>query len=132
LTRVEQRRHKPQARRCALSPTLDLAWTPGSDGSGLHAYLVEWASAGTDTQNLVQTTQYATQTRTSTFSPGEGQVVWAHVGSEDNVGQQSWQSAGPIYIDAPHTPDYVVLGYDGWQASGCSLVGVDRRIERSR
>ena len=112
-----------------LSPTLTLDWTPATDGSGVQSYLIDWTTVVTDTYNAVQITQYPT--RTSTYQPGEGQSVWASLDSIDVYGQSSSQTTGPIYIDAPRTPDYVALNYSGWQDSGCSLIGVDRRIARS-
>ncbi len=44
-----------------------------------------------------------------------------------------WQEAGPVYADSPLTPDYIALDenpYEGWQESGCSLLGADRRADR--
>lgn len=120
---------QPNATIRTLSPTLTLDWTSASDGSGVESYLVDWVTSITGTQSSVRTTQYPT--RTATYQPGEGQAVWASVGSRDVYGQESWQTTGPVYADTPRTPDYAPLDYDGWQDSGCSLVGVDRRIERS-
>ena len=111
-----------------LSPTLTLDWTPASDGSGVQSYLVDWITSITSTQTSVEVTQYPT--RTSTYEPGEGQAVWARVDSIDVYGQASSQTTGPVYLDTPRTPDYVALNYSDWQDSGCSLIGVDRRIER--
>jgi subtilisin-like proprotein convertase family protein len=117
----------------ALSPTLELAWAESSDGSGLAPYRVEWMAALTSTQRTVSGTY--TLDRTAVFTPAEGEQVWARVGSADIYGQQSWQSSGPFYVDSPTTPDYTFLEpgaqpYRGWMESGCSLVGVDRRLSR--
>ncbi|HQI84959.1 MAG TPA: tandem-95 repeat protein [Anaerolineae bacterium] len=116
-----------------LTPTLELAWTESSDGSGLAPYRVEWTAALTSTQRIISGT-YDLE-RTATFTPVEGERIWAHVASEDVYGQQSWQSSGPFYVDSPTTPDYTFLEpgvqpYRGWMDSGCSLVGVDRRLSR--
>ncbi|MGC9396748.1 MAG: proprotein convertase P-domain-containing protein, partial [Anaerolineae bacterium] len=117
----------------SFSPTLELAWTESSDGSGLAPYRVEWTAALTSTQRLVSGTYDLD--RTAVFTPAEGEQVWARVASEDIYEQQSWQSNGPFYVDSPTTPDHTVLEpgaqpYRGWMDSGCSLVGVDRRLSR--
>jgi subtilisin-like proprotein convertase family protein len=117
----------------SLSPTLELAWTESTDGSGLAPYRVEWTAALTSTQRTVSGT-YDLE-RAATFMPTEGEQVWVRVAAEDIYGQQSWQSSGPFYVDSPTTPDYTFLEpgaqpYRGWMDSGCSLVGVDRRLSR--
>ncbi len=117
----------------SLTPTLELAWTESSDGSGLAAYRVEWTAALTSTQRVISGTYDLD--RTATFIPAEGEQVWARVASEDVYGQQSWQSSGPFYVDNPTTPDHTILEpgqqpYRGWMDSGCSLIGVDRRLSR--
>jgi hypothetical protein len=117
----------------SLSPTLELAWSGSSDGSGLAPYHVEWTAAVTSTQRIVSGTYDVD--RKAIFTPAEGEQVWARVGSEDLYGQQTWQRHGPFYVDSPTTPDYTVLEpgaqpYRGWMDSGCSLVGVDRRLSR--
>ncbi|HQJ10240.1 MAG TPA: tandem-95 repeat protein [Anaerolineae bacterium] len=116
-----------------LTSTLELAWTESSDGSGLAPYRVEWTAALTSTQRTVSGTYDLD--RTATFMPAEGEQVWARVASEDVYGQQSWQSSGPFYVDSSTTPDHTVLEpgaqpYRGWMDSGCSRVGVDRRLSR--
>ncbi len=116
-----------------LTPTLELTWTESNDGSGLAPYRVEWTAALTSTQRTVSGTYDLD--RTATFMPAEGEQVWARVASEDVYGQQSWQSSGPFYVDNPTTPDHTVLEpgaqpYRGWMDSGCSRVGVDRRLSR--
>lgn len=117
----------------SLSPTLELAWSESSDGSGLAPYHVEWTAAVTSTQRIVSGTYDVD--RRAIFTPAEGEQVWAHVGSEDLYGQQTWQRLGPFYVDSPTTPDYTILEpgaqpYRGWMDSSCSLVGVDRRLNR--
>lgn len=117
-----------------ISPTLVAAWTASSDGSGLSDYLVDWITIITNTQHTLRNTQYPT--RTSPFDPGDGQKVSVRVGSQDSYGQQRWQSWGPVYVDSPRTPDYVLLSdrdgiYRGWMDSGCTLVGVDRRVKQN-
>jgi len=117
----------------SLPPTLELAWTESSDGSGLATYRVEWTAAVTATQRIISGTSGLA--RTAIFTPAEGEQIWAHVASEDVYGQQTWQSSGPFYVDSPVTPDHTVLEpgqqpYRGWMDSGCTLVGVDRRLSR--
>ena len=116
--------------------SLDLAWTESHDGSGLGDYTVRWTAQTTGTVAAeFSETVPAGDPRTSNYPPGEGQKIVAQLASQDIYGQQRWQSFGPVYTDSPHTPDYVVLNdldgiYHGWMESGCTLIGVDRRIER--
>ena len=117
-----------------LAPTLTATWTESSDGSGLSEYLVDWVRIITSTQYATRSTQ--SPTRTTQFNPGDGQKVSVQVGSQDIYGQQRWQSLGPVYVDSPRTPDYVLLSdrdgiYRGWMDGGCTLVGVDRRINQN-
>lgn len=120
------------------TPTITLTWTASSDGSGISSYQTRWTSQATTTLNITSTT-YGPAARSNTYSPGEGQKVWAYLTTRDTVGNRREQSIGPIYADTPFTPDYLDrLGtgnplnvYRGWMESGCSQVGVDRRVNRS-
>jgi subtilisin-like proprotein convertase family protein len=116
-----------------LSPTLTLTWTAASDGSGLAGYVVEWLV----TDGISRTSEVSqTSEVSSAYVAGDGQKVTVQVAGEDVYGQRSWQGTGPVYVDSPDTPDYVALDdsdgvYYGWMASGCTLVGVDRRVAQS-
>ncbi len=113
--------------------TLTLEWT-ASSSSDLSCYHTAWTAQTTSTVNTTSTV-HSPATLSDEYAAGEGQKVTAQVGSQDTLGNQAWQSWGSIYVDSPHTPDYVVLDdldgiYHGWMESGCTLIGVDRRIER--
>jgi subtilisin-like proprotein convertase family protein len=87
----------------------------------------------------ITTTTYGPSARSDTYLPGEGQKVWAYLTIHDTLGNRREQSIGPVYADTPFTPDYLDrfgIGnpgdvYRGWMESGCSQVGVDRRVNRS-
>ncbi len=116
---------------------LDLTWTAGADGSGLIPYTVRWTTQATST--LASETLLSVPVAgplTSSFTPGEGQRVIVQLGMEDTVGNRSWRTFGPVDVDSQVTPDYCVLpALDAstampaaWMNSGCTLLGVDRRV----
>ncbi|MCP4538326.1 MAG: tandem-95 repeat protein [Chloroflexi bacterium] len=114
-----------------VSPSLTLDWTASSDGSGLSDYLVRWT---TQTTSTLQVTEQLTDQLSSQLTAYDGQKLSVQVAAQDVYAQQRWQEFGHIYVDSPRTPDYVVLEdadgiYRGWMESGCTLVGVDRRVE---
>ena len=50
-------------------------------------------------------------------------------------GNERWQEFGSVIVDGPLTPDYITplsapgsAGGESWMDSGCTLLGVDRRI----
>jgi hypothetical protein len=57
--------------------------------------------------------------------------------THDAYGNPTPQTLGPIYVDAPTTPDYINpddgLGpiYRGWMDSGCSQIGADHELARN-
>jgi subtilisin-like proprotein convertase family protein len=115
-----------------VSAPLQLDWTASTDGSGPVSYLVGWTAWTTETNETWQT--YASGP--AFYVPGEAQKLVAHVVSRDAYGNVQPQSYGPVYVDTPLTPDYItitdaVFPYWGWMGSGCSLIGVDRRIDRN-
>ncbi|MEJ5309992.1 MAG: LamG-like jellyroll fold domain-containing protein [Anaerolineae bacterium] len=120
------------------SPTLTLTWTEASDGSGVGGYLTRWTAQTTATLSITGTA-YGPTVRSDPFTAGEAQKVWADLTGVDIYGNPRSQSIGPVYADSPFTPDYLdrpdlanPLGvYRGWMDSGCSQVGVDRRVGRS-
>ena len=121
----------------AVSPTLVLAWTPASDGSGLAQYSVDWSTATALTTTHVITQVTPAAPRLAEHVGGEAQHLTVQLTSQDAHGNAQSQALGPVYVDSPLTPDYIDLPvdpqsgvYQGWMDSGCSLVGVDRRVSR--
>jgi subtilisin-like proprotein convertase family protein len=112
------------------SSLLRIAWTPSDDGSGVNGYRAGWTAGPTDTAGLTFTPHTAASAYSVTQAIGEAQTVHAHVVSMDNTGNARHQTLGPVYVDGPRTPDIVDLGYHGWMASNCSLMGIDRRVDR--
>lgn len=56
----------------------------------------------------------------------EAQAYYAHVVSQDNHGNQTIQTVGPSYVDAPTTPDIISdLTYHDWTNSGAWLISSD-------
>jgi hypothetical protein len=92
-------------------------------------------TAPTGTAGLSHTIHSGTPVYSFTRVISEAQVVYAHVVPVDNHGNRREQAQGPVYVDSPYTPDIIALGqggtptYHGWMDSGCSLMGVDRRVE---
>ena len=117
------------------SSTLKVEWTPSSDGNGVLGYRAGWTTSPTDTTGLTFQPHTAASTYNATQLIGEAQTVYAHVVSIDNALNQQPQVTGPVYVDAPTTPDIIAMGghetrpYAGWMDSGCTLMGVDRRVE---
>jgi subtilisin-like proprotein convertase family protein len=108
---------------------LEIAWTPSSDGSGVAGYRVGWTTSLTDTTGLPFVPHGTTYAITQVIS--EAQTVYAHVVTVDQVGNERQQMRGPVYVDAPLTPDIVdqigLLAYRGWMDSGCTQLGLSRR-----
>jgi hypothetical protein len=73
--------------------------------------------------------------RRATYTAPEATKIAVRLDARDAYDQQTWQRFGPLYVDGPCTPDYVAIRdpdgvYRGWMESGCTLLGVDRRIKR--
>ncbi|MFQ5421054.1 MAG: hypothetical protein ACE5EY_11915, partial [Anaerolineae bacterium] len=119
--------------RDVLTPTLLITWPAASDdGSGIAGYRAGWTVTPTlSVAQIINLPAYAAAGQHAQVV-GEAQPVYAHLVIEDNAGNETAQTMGPVYVDAPLTPDYVgqadSLSYRGWMESGCSLVGVDRRL----
>jgi Bacterial Ig-like domain (group 3)/Bacterial Ig-like domain len=112
-----------------LDPTVQIAWTPASDGSGLRRY---WAGLSQqDSPDLASLTP-VDPNGTLQVSQGtvEAQAYTAYVVSEDIYGNLSWNHLGPIYTDTPMTPDLITMPqtdiYHGWMDSGESQIGFNR------
>jgi subtilisin-like proprotein convertase family protein len=120
------------------SPTLTVTWTPSSDGSGLAGYQAQWM-AQTTTTLTTTIAPYTPTAKSDQYLASDGQKIQAQLTSQDIYGNQRTQSIGPVYADSPWTPDYLDLlnpgnpagVYRGWMDSGCSQVGVDRRVSRN-
>jgi subtilisin-like proprotein convertase family protein len=120
------------------SPTLTVTWTASSDGSGLAGYLAQWTAQATTTLSTT-VTAYGPAAGSDPYTAGDGQKVLAQLTSQDIYGLQRTQSIGPVYADSPLTPDFLDLFglrdpqgvYRGWMDSGCSQVGVARRVSRN-
>ena len=115
------------------APTLTIEWTASSDNSGLDDYLVGWTVGQVDNLSNYDPAGQ----RRHDYVASEPQALTAVVVSQDQLGNQTRQEEGPIYVDAPTTPDYIpfpdstgVDVYHGWMGSGCSHVGTDRRVSQ--
>jgi len=91
------------------APTLAMTWTASSDGSGIAGYRALWSQSPTpgDTGTFYAAPSQHTQ------SAGNGQTWYAHLAIQDNMGNVRWQTAGPIFVDGPATPDllsYILNG----------------------
>ncbi len=110
--------------------TLLLDWTAGQDGSGVAGYYAGWTNSITPTVSALTPYAPADPLHHETTA-GEASAWVAHILSDDVYGNRAAQSLGPIYVDAPGTPDYVNpfdgLGsvYRGWMENGCTLIGAD-------
>jgi hypothetical protein len=115
-----------------VAPTLTLTWTAASDGSGIDGYVVDWVD--TDALTTTHTISSVLSPRTSDYSAGEGHKIVPWLAGRDGYGNERNQRFGPVYVDSALTPDYALLDdcdgvYHGWMDSGCTQVGVDRRVE---
>jgi hypothetical protein len=109
-----------------ISATLIMSWTESRDGAGPVETLAGWSTAITP---LVQALKPAEGTYSQELSGT--QVLYAHLLLRDPSGNSRVQTAGPVYLDAPGTPDLVAdLAYDGWREGGCALMGADREVAR--
>ena len=112
------------------SHTLVVEWTASSDGSGMNGYTVGWTESPTDTTGLPFV--FHGMIYEATQAIGEARTVYAHTVALDVYGNPQHQVEGPVYVDAPRTPDIIGrpgdLSYHGWEQSGCSELGIDRRV----
>src|SRR5262249_26061234 len=107
------------------------------------ALLINWASDSTDlahfdarwTPTITPTalTALPASAREYAQTVGEAQRWFAHISATDQHGNQVQQTLGPVIADFVRTPDYITLEgrqpYAGWLDSGCTLIGVDRRVQ---
>jgi len=111
---------------------LMIEWTPGHDGSGVAGSYVGWTDSPTDTTGLPFIPQGTVYSATQLI--GEAQEVYAHLITVDLYGNRREQTLGPVYVDGPLTPDLIDTRqpptplYHGWMDSGCTQLGLDRRV----
>ncbi|MFZ0547188.1 MAG: LamG-like jellyroll fold domain-containing protein, partial [Candidatus Promineifilaceae bacterium] len=110
------------------APTLVIDWTASSDGAGLAGYRIGWSN--NPSPSLSELTQYVpADPRHHEQVVGDLQTLYAHLVTIDVNGNRNWQTAGPIYIDAPETPDLLSnLSYQGWLDSGATQLGTDNDL----
>jgi len=115
-----------------LPTTLNLSWEASEPTEKLLRYDVRWQP---DTPAIpvlpggLLTSQYVAV---------EAQRVDPQVTSVFLDGNTQVDNWGPVYIDTPLTPDYVSMAedgfagpYRGWMDSGCTNLGVDRRVNEN-
>ncbi|MGD2205983.1 MAG: hypothetical protein PVH17_04310, partial [Anaerolineae bacterium] len=112
---------------------LHLAWTAGTDGSGLGGYVAGWRTEITGTAASSLDAFAPGATRETTLTAPEGSKVTALLQASDTLGNAASLEHGPFYVDGPLTPDYIHFGagenpYSGWLDSGCTILGSDARI----
>ncbi len=111
------------------APTLLIEWSESSDGGGLGGYLVGWTHAPTPDPAVL--TGYAPgAARHHVHVAGEAETLYAHIIIYDVYGNRRQQTLGPVYVDAPTTPDVTTMGYRGWMESGATQIGADREITK--
>ena len=89
------------------NPKLLMDWNAATDGSGVASYYVGFTTnpiANLGDLNAQNTTHYE-------FVPNEATIYYAHLVSVDNYGNRTIQSSGPIYVDAPTTPEPSAVAY---------------------
>ena len=114
---------------------VQMAWTASRDGSGLADYQAGWTTSDASGTSTTWTNVSPNQPHLAPITPSEAQKLVARLGTSDLYGNTTWQEFGPVYADSPLTPDYTLLDgsggvYHGWMDSGCTLLGVDRRVSR--
>ncbi len=121
--------------------SLQITWTPASDGSGLRGY---YAGLSQDDppepgdltlvgpEGPLQVSQHTEEAR----------MYYAYVAAEDAHGNLSWNKLGPFYVDSPLTPDLIAMPlnpdgstpgsvYHGWMDSGESQIGFNRILSET-
>lgn len=105
--------------------SLTLSWTE-SASADVSGYLAGWSASPVPDPALLTSYPAAGD---HTISAPDAERLYAHVGVEDANGNRRWESLGPVYVDAPGTPDLIDnLDYLGWTANGCTQVGASYDI----
>ncbi|MCX6029357.1 MAG: Ig-like domain-containing protein, partial [Chloroflexi bacterium] len=116
--------------------TLDLAWQASEPPAKLLNYQVLW-TVDTPTQTLqipaiVPPGGPLSATYRALFDAQRIQPSVTSVFTDGNTQVDDW---GPVYVDTPLTPDYIEMSgnrpYRGWMDSGCSAIGLDRRVQEN-
>ena len=120
--------------------TLDLTWEASEPAAKLSHYEVIWTVRMTDTQDT-SSIVLPSQPLSSTYTAAEGQRVDVQVTSVFTDGNEQIDTWGSVFIDTPLTVDYVQLPaaagtpgglpYHGWMNSGCTRLGIDRRVNEN-
>jgi hypothetical protein len=125
--------HAVEARQTITDGNLlVIEWTPSSDGSGVAGYWVGWTDSPTNTEETIFVPVGTVYRHTQVIS--EAHEVYAHVIPVDIYGNRQEQMEGPVYVDAPLTPDLIRtqlpsrLLYHGWMDSGCTKMGLSRSV----
>jgi hypothetical protein len=106
---------------------LIMDWTPSFDGNGLSGYWAGWTTS--ETLNPAALTFKGSAATQHAQAPGEAQKLYAHLLIRDTYNNATTQTWGPIYVDAPLTPDRIGdLNDRGWQSTGGSQIGANRLI----
>jgi uncharacterized repeat protein (TIGR01451 family) len=112
------------------APELLIDWTASSDAAGVAGYRVGWSDSPTTPLNAL-TFVAANAPRSQTQFGSEARVLYAHMVSLDANGNARRQVFGPIYVDAPTTPDLVAEpSYRDWQQSGAAQLSADSVASR--
>lgn len=117
---------------------LDLAWEASEPSDKLLEYQVLW-SVETATQTLsipmiVQPDETLASTYVAAFDAQQIEPSVTSIFTDGNTQVDDW---GPVVVDTPYTPDFIKLPegnklpYRGWMDSGCSAIGLDRRMEEA-
>ena len=114
---------------------LTLSWITTTQQTDLLPYEVVWTVYTTETQ-AIQMPVPAEGPLTAPYIAGEAQRIRPQVISRLLDGNSQSDVYGMITVDSPLTPDYISLvttpgerrPYLGWMESGCTQLGVDRRV----
>jgi len=115
---------------------LTLTWVTSTQRADMLPYQVIW------TIHTTRTTQFSHPVPVngpfiSQYPAGDGQRIKPRVVSRFVDGNRQVDTWGEVYVDSPLTPDYIsmehMMGKDhpywGWMESGCTQMGVDRRVK---
>ena len=121
--------------------TYTLTLPPAVDGSGTLGYWFGYSLGPTITLDALEFVPYATDTITLTRAitlPNDGQAMYLHVVAHDTLGNDTTETFGPVYLDAPAAPDYIGMNepagpyqgmpYRQWMDNSCSYLGQDLRV----
>jgi PKD repeat protein len=129
-----------------IPDALNFSWEASEPSDKLLWYQVDWtiqtATQTLQIPQLVSPTWPLNSTYPVFFDAQKISPSVTSVFTDLNSQVDDW---GPVYIDTPLTPDYIQIPhnpdylwrrsaetpYHGWMDSGCSLLGIDRRIQES-